>query len=82
MRRSPKVQALIEKARADGFEFDSLAADRVVSIVELYLADYRDILQGDRETKDALLWVLNLFLDAGWPNAQMLLSRLDEVFRG
>jgi hypothetical protein len=49
--------------------------------VSRYIADYRSLFRDDAECRDALIEVLNIFVQAGWPEAMDLTSRLDQVFR-
>jgi len=56
-------------------------ADRIVHIVERYLAEYRTLLQEDADCRKALIGILDVFVEAGWPCAQRLVYRLEEIFR-
>ena len=58
-----------------------MAAEYIVRIVERYLAEYRHLLQEDPEYRIALRKTLDAFVEAGWPAAQQLSYRLDEIFR-
>ncbi|GAB6165939.1 hypothetical protein JCM19992_19390 [Thermostilla marina] len=69
-------------AKEDALQFEPLAADKVVDIVETYLAEHRGIFRNDPQLLGALLDLLDLFVEAGWPKAAALVYRLDEVFRG
>jgi hypothetical protein len=75
------VGKLVRAATADSFQFESLAADRVVEIVEQYLAEDRGLFRGDTEVLQTLMDMLDLFVAAGWPKAIALTYRLDEFFR-
>jgi hypothetical protein len=46
-----------------------------------YLAEYRLLLQEDPECRIELREPLDAFVEAGWPTAQRLSYRLDEIFR-
>ena len=63
-----------------GYAFESMGADAVVRIVEKYLADYRSVFS-DHARLDELMACLNLFVSAGWPEAQSLTFRLAEIWR-
>jgi hypothetical protein len=53
--------------------YDSLALDAVVKLIQRALADHREIFQDkDSECLEALLKVLDLFVEAGWPQARQL----------
>jgi hypothetical protein len=68
-----------------GFQHESLAVDEVVKIVQRVLADHRDIFRGKVGTESrclvGLLDVLDLFVEAGWPQARQLTHRLEEIYR-
>jgi len=72
--------AVAAVARGAGYHFDSLAVREVVRLVETVLADYREQFM-DGEPLAALLSLLDVFAEAGWPEATTLVWRLDEVFR-
>jgi len=69
-----------------GMQFESIAADHVVALVQRSLADYPDLFQNNSagvasECLIGLLKVLDLFVDAGWPKARQLTHRLEEIYR-
>jgi hypothetical protein len=69
-----------------GFQNESLAVGEIVKLIQTVLADYRDLFKpgsGGRETKclRALLEVLELFVEASWPEARQLTYRLEEIYR-
>jgi hypothetical protein len=67
---------------AAGFQYDSLALAAVVKLIQRALADHREIFQDkDSECLKALLKVLDLFVEAGWPQARQLTHRLEEIYR-
>jgi hypothetical protein len=72
--------ALASVARGGGYHFDSLAVREVVRLVETILADYREQFT-EGAPLAALLSLLDVFAEAGWPEATSLVWRLDEVFR-
>jgi hypothetical protein len=74
------IGRLIRSSTADSFQYEELAVNEVVKIVEQYLAEHRGLFRSDRDMLDTLLDVLDLFVDAGWPQALNLIYRLDEVF--
>lgn len=75
------IARCLRAAREDSIQFEQLAADLVVSIVEHYLSAYCALIQTDPILRHALLDVLDLFTVAGWPNAVRLVFRLEEVYR-
>jgi hypothetical protein len=68
-----------------GFQHESLAVGDVVKLIQRALADHRDIFQSikgeESECLAALLKVLDLFVEAGWPEARQLTHRLEEIYR-
>lgn len=75
------VGKLVTHATQDGIQYESMATDLVVEIVEQYLADRRELFRDNRALRDTLLDVLDVFVEAGWPKATQLTFRLSEVFR-
>jgi hypothetical protein len=75
----------IRTSSTAGFQFESLAVPEVVKIVQRVLADHRDILQTHNGSEPpaltALLEVLDIFVEAGWPEARGLTHRLEEIYR-
>ena len=75
------MAALAAKAsRRTSYNFDSLAIKDIVDLVEVILADYRQEVRDERSLAD-LVALLDVFVDAGWPEALNLVWRLDEVYR-
>ena len=75
----------IQTSSAGGFQHESLAAGEVVKLVQTVLADYREIFRSKDGHESpclvALLAVLDLFVEAGWPEARQLTHRLEEIYR-
>jgi hypothetical protein len=67
-------------AERHGYHLDSLAVKQVVDLVERLLADYRYDLRDPACLADVVK-LLDVFANAGWPEAMSLLWRLDQVFR-
>ena len=63
-----------------GYNLDSLAAEDVVKLVEIVLADHRNDVRDGQGLED-LLNLLDIFAKTGWTDALKLVWRLDEVFR-
>lgn len=76
-----RVAALVRRAERDGIQYESMAADLVVRIVERYLAEYGTLFRETAGAREALLDILDVFVSAGWPGATRLTYRLGEVFR-
>lgn len=70
---------------AAGFHHDSLAVGQAVQLIQQALADHPEIFrkQGDQESEalEALLKILDLFVDAGWDRARELTYHLEEIYR-
>lgn len=76
-----KVAALVlGPAASDGYHYESLALDTVVRLVRRYLADYRAAFE-DASRRARLVSVLELFSNAGWPEALKLLYELPDLLR-
>jgi hypothetical protein len=74
-----EIGRAVEKSLEGGYQYESLAADLIVRVVERYLADYRDVLREDARCQELLMKVLDAFV--GWTEARKLAYRLEEVFR-
>lgn len=71
---------LVTGGRAGGYQYDHLAVDTAVGIVEKLLADHRNILQ-QPQCLTALRELLDVFVEAGWSSAHRLVYRLEDIFR-
>lgn len=74
------TQALLYGGRKHGYEYDSLAAERFVKIVGIFLADHRELFE-DIGRRQRLIECLNIFSEVGWPDARRLLHRLSTLLR-
>jgi hypothetical protein len=72
------AHALLKGGARNGYQFESLAINRFVTIVGVYLADHRGIFASP-ERREKLIACLDIFVDAGWPAARRLLYRLPEL---
>ena len=70
----------VRSAEQGGYSNESMAADLIVRIVKRYIADYRAVFS-DRARLDDLMDCLDVFVRAGWPQAQSLTFRLGEIWR-
>jgi len=68
------------KASAPYYTLDSMAIREVVKLTETCMADYKEILQ-NKENLMHLTGLLNIFVEAGWPEAIQLATKLDEIWR-
>jgi hypothetical protein len=74
------AELVVGPAASDGYHYESLALDTVARLVRRYLADYRVVFD-DAERRSRLVSVLELFSDAGWPEALKLLYELPDLLR-
>jgi hypothetical protein len=75
------IARIVRGAERDGIQYESMAADLVVRIVERYLSEYGNLFRENSDARTALLDILDVFVGAGWPGATRLTYRLGEVFR-
>jgi hypothetical protein len=72
---------VIALGRQTRYETETLAVNVFVRVVERYLAEYRTLIGSDAEMREALVAMLDTFVDAGWPQARRLTYGLHELFR-
>lgn len=75
------IAQTIVGGRRGGYQYDSLAVDVMVKIIERYLAEYRYLFREDADARNRLLSILDIFVTAGWPSARQLSYGLEEIFR-
>jgi hypothetical protein len=79
------VAKSLRSSRVAGIQYDQLVAGEIVELVKLALADHREIFRSipgqANPCLDALLEVLDQFVEAGWPEARKLTHRLEEIHR-
>jgi hypothetical protein len=75
------IGSIVRASVDGGYQFEQLAADLVVRLVERYLAEYRDVLQDSPECRQVLVELLDTFIRAGWASARQLTYRLEDIFR-
>jgi hypothetical protein len=76
-----RMKALLTSARRTGYQQEHEAMRLFVRIVERYLADYRDLIEQDEECREAMVTMLDVFIEAGWPPALRIALRLGDLFR-
>jgi len=76
-----RARNVVRAGVSGGYQFEQMAADLVVRLVERYLAEYRELLQDNPECREALIELLDTFVRAGWPAARQLTYRLEDIFR-
>jgi hypothetical protein len=72
---------VVRAGQQGAYQYEPLAADLVVRLVERYLAEYRTMLREDAECRQTLIEILDVFVQPGWPTALRLTYRLEEIFR-
>ena len=75
------VCRILESGSASGYQYEGLAADLFVRIVERYLASYPALFQESEACRRGLLEALDTFVRVGWPAARRLTYRLDDILR-
>jgi len=76
-----RIGRVVRGGEQRGYQYESLAADLIVKLVERYLAEYRPLLRQNEECRKTLIEILDIFVKAGWPSAHRLTYRLEEIFR-
>ncbi len=76
-----RIGRVVRGGQKGGYQYESLAADLMVRLVEQYLAEHRALLREEEECRRTLLEILDTFVKAGWPSAHRLTYRLEEIFR-
>lgn len=76
-----RIAHTINAGKGGDYQLDSLGATLVVKLLERYLAEHRTLLQTDSECQKALIQILDIFVNAGWPEAHRLTYGLGEIFR-
>jgi hypothetical protein len=67
-------------AKGEFYQHEQLAARDLVDFVKLMLADYRALFD-DPDQRDRLVSMLDLFAEAGWPEAMRLLWEIPDLLR-
>lgn len=76
-----RIGKVLRAGKRGGYQYESLAVDLIVKLVERYLAEYRSLLRENEECRSTLIDILDLFVQAGWPSARRLTYRLEEIYR-
>lgn len=76
-----RVVAVIRGGRKGRYQYDRMAEEILVRVVERYLADYRSIFQRDEEARRALIEILDTFVQVGSEGARRLSYGLEGIFR-
>jgi hypothetical protein len=76
-----RIGQALRAGQSGGYQYDPLAVDLVVGLIERYLAEYRTVFRESKDCQLALLEILDIFVRANWPRARRLTYRMDEIFR-
>ncbi len=76
-----RIGHVVRAGQTGGYQYESLAVDLIVGLVERYLAEYRAVFRENEECQRTLLEILDMFVKVGWPSARRLTYRLQEIFR-
>jgi hypothetical protein len=75
------VGKVVKSGERGGYQYESLAAELIVKLVERFIAEYRYVLRESEECRRVLVEILDVFVEAGWPSARRLTYRIEEIFR-
>lgn len=67
-------------AAREDYHYEDLASSVIVRMITRYIADHRSIFE-DNERRTALVEILRLFSEVGWPEALRLLYDLPDLLR-
>ncbi len=76
-----RVARVIRGGQKGGYQYDRMAEEVIVRVVDRYLADYRELFRDDEEARQHLIKVLDTFVHAGSEGARRLSYGLDGIFR-
>jgi len=68
-------------APSQGYQYESMAVDLIVGLIQHYLADHRNLVTTDEEALTAVRELVEVFVRAGWPSAITLAYQLPDAFR-
>jgi len=75
------TRALDAGGRTGGYQYEGMGAQLFVRIIRRYLADFRSVLVQHEDCRRGLMRVLDIFVEAGWPEARQLVYELPEMLR-
>jgi hypothetical protein len=73
-----ELTAQLCSANLFGYQFDQQAITEVTTLVETFLADHRQYLR-DSKVAANIGSILDLFIDASWPQATRILMSMDRA---
>jgi len=75
------IHQVLQAAKTYAYQYEPLAVDLIVRLVEAFMFDYRDRLKNNGECRKALIEILDIFVGAGWPSAIRLTYQLQDIYR-
>jgi hypothetical protein len=76
-----RIHRTLIAAQKGAYEFDSLAEQLVVKLIQRFLTEHGVMLQGDGECIVALVAILDIFVSVGWYSALQMTYDLNAIFR-
>ncbi len=76
-----RVGKMVRASREYGYQYEELANDLVVGLVQRYIASYPAELRQDAESQGTLIEILDTFTEVGWPSALRLAYNLEQIYR-
>ncbi len=71
----------LNAAANNGYQYEKMAVDLALKIVNKYLSEPRAIFQQEPACGPALLAVLDILLKSGWPETRKLAHQISKVYR-
>jgi hypothetical protein len=75
------VGRAVRSGKRDFYQYEPLAIDLIVSMVERFIAEFRYVLKENEACRDTLIEILDTFVDAGWPSARRVAYHLEDIFQ-
>lgn len=75
------IGKVVLSGKRSGYQYESMAADLVVKLVERFIAEFRYIFQEYEECRRVLIKILDIFVEAGWASARRLTYGVEDIFR-
>jgi hypothetical protein len=76
-----RLGRVVRAGKEGHYQYDSMAAQTMVRVVERFLAEYRSLLRERDDCRRTLIEILDTFVEVGWPDARRLAYRTEEIFR-
>jgi hypothetical protein len=76
-----RVGRVVCVSREYGYQYEQLANNLVVGLVQRYLASYPADVRQNTASQSTLIEILDTFTDVGWPSALRLAYQLEQIYR-